>query len=66
MGCPCGKLLYPALMSLPGILDSKDREPVNQFGHLYYKTEVLGTIAETPASGGMEGGSVNQTTSMSE
>ena len=56
---------YP-LMSLPGYLNTKDREPVNQFGHLYYKTEVLGTIAETPVSGGKEGGSVNQTTSMSE
>ena len=54
-------------MSLPGYLNTKDPEPVNQFGHLYYKTEVLGTIAElTPASGGKEGGSVNQTTSMGE
>ena len=57
---------YPALMFLPGYLNKKDREPVNQFGHLYYKTEVLGTIAETAASGVKEGGSVNQTTSVSE
>ena len=53
-------------MSLPGYLNTMDWEPVNQFGHLYYKTEVLGTIAETPASGGKEGGSMNQTTSTSE
>ena len=64
MGCPCGKLSGSDVPSL--LLNTKDREPVNQFGHLYYKTEVLGTIAETPASGGMEGGSMNQTTSMSE
>ena len=42
---------YP-LMSLPGYLNTKDREPVNQFGHLYYKTEVLGTQAETRLVGG--------------
>ena len=54
-------------MSLPGYLNTKDREPVNQFGHLYYKTEVLGTQAETGlVGGGREGGRVNQTTSMSE
>ena len=50
---------YP-LMSLPRNLNTKDREPVNQFGHLYYKTEVLGTQAETRLVGeGREGGESN-------
>ena len=58
---------YP-LMSLPGYLNTKDREPVNQFGHLYYKTEVLGTQAETRLVGGgrEREREVNQTTSTSE
>ena len=51
---------YP-LMSLPGYLDTKDREPVNHFGHLYYKTEVLGIQAETRlvGEGGKDGESNN-------
>ena len=55
-------------MSLPGYLNTKvDREPVNQFGHLYHKTEVLGTQAETRYPvGGRRDGRVNQTTSMSD
>ena len=50
---------YP-LTSLPGYLNTKDQEPVNPFGHLYYKTEVLGTQAETRlVGGGREGESNN-------